>query len=86
MVMGRSPARVLRVHRESYGTGAGDVVVHELDEKVLSMRSAFQQVIEPTFTAIIERGTGRRVSSFLSTTHLDPSYSVELFRLRPALA
>jgi uncharacterized protein YbcI len=104
-------SEVLRVHRDSYGTGAEDVVVHTLDDmvvvlldklelpagerllidnghsqKVLSMRSAFQQAIEPTFTAIIERGTGRRVSSFLSTTHLDPSYSVELFRLRPVLA
>ena len=104
-------SEVLCVHRESYGTGAGSVVVHTLDdlvvvlldelelsagerllldnghsENVLSMRSAFQQAIEPTFTAIIERATGRRVTSFLSTTHLDPSYSVEFFRLEPAVA
>ncbi len=97
---------VLRVHQDSYGTGAdkvavhicGDVVLVVLDELELSpsektlleggrdqvvanMRSAFQQEIKPTFSAIIERATGRRVSSFLSNTSLDPPYSVEIFRL-----
>ncbi len=98
--------QVLKVHLDSYGTGAGQVAVHILDdvvvvlldqlelapsektllegghtESVASMRSSFQQAIEPTFTAIIERATGRRVTSFLSNTSITHLYSVEIFRL-----
>lgn len=53
-------------------------------ETVLRMRGAFQQAIEPTFKAIVERGTGSRVASFISTTSLSPPYSVELFRMAGA--
>ncbi len=52
-------------------------------EAVLQTRAAFQEAIEPTFTAIVERATGRRVADFLSTTSLAPLCSVELFRLHP---
>lgn len=100
--------QILKVHNDSYGTGAAGAVVHLLDDlvvvvideleltkgehlmienghgdSVLAMRSAFQAAIEPTFTAIVERATGRRVRSFLSTTCLAPPYSLELFRLHP---
>jgi len=34
-----------------------------------------------TFTAIVERATGRRVTSFLSNTSVEALYSVEIFRL-----
>jgi len=98
--------QVLQVHLDSYGTGAGNVVVHILDdvvvvvidqlelapsektliegghtESVANMRASFQQAIEPTFTAIVERATGRRVTSFLSNTSIPSLYSVEIFRL-----
>lgn len=52
-------------------------------ETVLRTRAAFQEAIEPTFTAIVERATGRQVVDFLSTTSLDSRCSVELFRLQP---
>ena len=52
-------------------------------DTVLKTRAAFQLAIETTFTAIVERATGRRVANFLSSTSLDPLYSVELFRLQP---
>ena len=56
-------------------------------ESVLSLRAAFQRSIEPTFRAIIERATGRRVRTFLSNTDLDgEAISVEFFRLHPAPA
>ncbi len=48
---------------------------------VLNMRSAFQTEIGSTFTAIVERATGRRVSGFLSNTCLEPLFSIEIFRL-----
>lgn len=54
------------------------------EEHVLRMRAEFQRVIEPTFSAIIERATGRRVRTFFSNTSLDDLLSVEFFRLHPA--
>lgn len=101
-------AEALRVHAETYGTGAARAVVHILDdvvivllegldlpanertlidgghnEVVLSTRAAFQREIGPTFKAIVERATGRRVTSFLSNTCLETLYSIEIFRLAP---
>ena len=54
------------------------------EEVVTNIRSAFQQAIGPTFTAIVERATGRRVSAFLSNTSLAPLFSVEIFKLAPS--
>lgn len=53
-------------------------------EAVRDTREAFQEAIAATFTAIIERATGRRVISFSSRMSIDPLYAVELFRLDPA--
>ena len=97
---------ILRVHEESYGTGAGSVAVHILEDAVFVVldelelsalertlldgghddvisdtRAAFQTAIEGTFGAIVERATGRRVTSFLSNTSVRSLYSVEIFRL-----
>jgi uncharacterized protein YbcI len=50
-------------------------------EAVRRMREDFQEVIGPTFIAIVERATGRRVVGFVSRMNVDPAYSVEVFRL-----
>ena len=100
-------SELLRVHHESYGTGASDVQVHlaedlvvivldiELNpaertlmtagrgEAVKMMRETCQLAIGPTFTAIVERATGRRVGSFVSSIRLAVIYSGDVFRLRP---
>jgi uncharacterized protein YbcI len=52
-------------------------------EVVTSTRNMYQQAIEATFRAAVERIIGRRVVSFASTTQLDPNYAVEVFRLGP---
>ena len=52
-------------------------------EAVIEMRSQYQQAIETTFRAAVERATGRRVVSFVSVTKLAPNYAVEVFRLGP---
>jgi uncharacterized protein YbcI len=52
-------------------------------EGVLAVRSRYQQAIETTFRAAVERITGRRAISFASITKLDPNYVVEIFRLGP---
>jgi uncharacterized protein YbcI len=99
---------VLRVHEDSYGTGAsavhvhldGDFVLVILDvvltpaertlfdaghmDTIKNTRESYQHAIAPTFTAIIERATGRKVASFLSAMSIEPLYSAELFRLEPA--
>jgi uncharacterized protein YbcI len=52
-------------------------------DSVKITREAFQEAIEPTFKAIVERATGRTVRSFASRTILDEDgpWSVEVFRL-----
>ena len=57
----------------------------ELDG-VRRTRQQFQEAIGSTFIATVEHFTGRRVVGFLSDTHLDPNFSVEIFRLGPAAA
>ncbi len=52
-------------------------------DSVRATREAFQDAIAPTFTAIVERATGRRVSSFVSRMCMEPFHSVEVFRLGP---
>jgi hypothetical protein len=52
-------------------------------EAVKTSRMAFQEAIESTFIAVVERAVGRRVVAFVSHVHLDPLFTVELFRLAP---
>jgi uncharacterized protein YbcI len=50
---------------------------------VTQLRELFQKAIEPTFTAVVERATGRRVIGFASHFQLaDPPFAVEIFRLQ----
>jgi uncharacterized protein YbcI len=50
-------------------------------DAVIETREAFQEAIAPTFKAIVERATGRRVTSFISRHSIEPMYSVEFFLL-----
>ena len=52
-----------------------------MGEGVIEVRGRYQQAIETTFRAAVERITGRRVTSFASVTKLEPNYVVEIFRL-----
>ena len=53
-------------------------------DAVVMLRRNFQQAIEPTFRAAVERATGRSVVGFASQVqlHEDP-FAVEIFRLEP---
>jgi uncharacterized protein YbcI len=51
------------------------------EEAVKMTRESFQAAIAPTFSAIVERATGRRVNAFLSAMSVDPLYELEFFRL-----
>lgn len=52
-------------------------------DAVRQVRRQFQEAIGSSFIAVVEHHTGRRVVAFLSETHLDPSFVVEVFRLEP---
>jgi uncharacterized protein YbcI len=55
-------------------------------EAVKGTREAYQMAIAPTFIAVVERATGRRVQSFLSSMSVEPLYTIEFFRLEPRSA
>jgi uncharacterized protein YbcI len=60
------------------------MIANGKEEAVRDVRLRFQQAIEQTFRAAVERATGRRVIAFTSNTHLDqPRFAVEIFRLEP---
>ena len=48
---------------------------------VMELRRKYQEAVGASFCAAVERATGRRVVHFMSDTSLDPSFSVEIFRL-----
>jgi uncharacterized protein YbcI len=52
-------------------------------EAVRFTREEFQKAIKPTFCALVERATGRRVVSFASRMVVEPPWSAEIFRLAP---
>ena len=68
---------ITQAERTLLEAGRGDAVEET--------REAYQQAIGPVFTAIVERATGRRVASFVSKMSVDPLYSIEVFRLAPAV-
>jgi uncharacterized protein YbcI len=50
---------------------------------IRTVRSDYQEAIRATFVAAVERTTGRRVVGFISGTHIEPTFSVEYFKLDP---
>jgi uncharacterized protein YbcI len=51
-------------------------------DTVMQVRTQYQHAIRPSFSAAIERATGRRVIGFASTTSMDePRFAAEVFKL-----
>ena len=50
---------------------------------VVEMRRSFQQTMRDELSAAVERITERKVIAFMSDSHLDPDYSIEVFVLAP---
>ena len=51
-------------------------------DTVIQVRTRYQHAIRSTFSAAIERATGRTVIGFASTTSMDePSFVAEIFKL-----
>ena len=51
--------------------------------QVVEMRRSFQQTMREDLSEAVEMLTGRKVIAFMSDSHLEPDYSVELFVLAP---
>ena len=50
------------------------------------MRRSFQQTMREDMSKAVGELTGREVIAFMSDSHLEPDYSVELFVLAPEAA
>ena len=50
---------------------------------VVEMRRSFQQTMRVDLSAAVAEITGREVIAFMSDSHLEPDYSVEVFVLAP---
>jgi uncharacterized protein YbcI len=50
---------------------------------VVEMRRSFQQTMRPELSEAVEDLTGRKVLAFMSDSHLEPDYSIEVFVLEP---
>ena len=51
---------------------------------VQETRSAFQDAMQDKFIGEVERLSGRRVTAFISNSHVGPDLEIELFVLAPA--
>jgi uncharacterized protein YbcI len=51
---------------------------------VKDTRSAFQNAMQRKFIGTVERLSGRRVTAFISNSHVGPDLEIELFMLAPA--
>jgi hypothetical protein len=40
--------------------------------------------MEPEFSQVVEKATGRQVRAYMNQVHIDPDVAVELFLLAPA--
>ena len=53
-------------------------------DQVVDIRRSFQQTMREELSAAVAMLTEREVVAFMSDSHLDPDYSVEVFVLAPA--
>ena len=91
---GRGPTRartsirddvVLVVLQETMLKAERSLVADNKAELVAQMRRSFQQTMRADMSAAVEELTGRDVIAFMSDSHLEPDYSVEVFVLAPEL-
>jgi hypothetical protein len=62
------------------------LIAHDHDDAVRDQRHAFELALAPTMSAAVERATGRTVSSFRTSTDLEPMLTLLIFILTPAAA
>jgi len=89
---GRGPTRartsmrddvVVVVLQETMLKAEHSLVQDNKSELVAQMRRSFQQTMRADMSAAVSTLTGREVIAFMSDSHLEPDYSVEVFVLAP---
>jgi uncharacterized protein YbcI len=89
---GRGPTRartsirddvVVVVLQETMLKAERSLVADNKAELVAHMRRSFQQTMRADMSAAVSELTGREVIAFMSDSHLEPDYSVEVFVLAP---
>ncbi len=89
---GRGPTRartsirddvVVVVLQETMLKAEHSLVQDNKAELVAQMRRSFQQTMRADMSAAVSKLTGREVIAFMSDSHLEPDYSVEVFVLAP---
>jgi uncharacterized protein YbcI len=75
---------VLVMFQETLTEGERVLVENGMENKVLSLRSGYQQVLRDEAVALIQGTLGRRVVGFMSTNHFNPDLAAELFVLDPS--
>jgi uncharacterized protein YbcI len=70
---------VIVLMRDIYTTVEQTLARGGREEAVLDQRTAFQEVMNERYIAVIEEEMGRKVSAFMSTNHHNPDLSVEIF-------
>jgi uncharacterized protein YbcI len=90
---GRGPTRArTTIDRDFVAVVMGDTLVQAertLAESgegalVLEVRRKFQDAMRGELVAAVEQHTGRKVTAFMSTNHIDPDMAVEMFVLEAA--
>jgi uncharacterized protein YbcI len=71
------------VLRDTLTRGERSLVAGGKQDEVLAARHAYQEVMGPELTELVENATNRRVAAFLSANHVDPDVAVEFFLLAP---
>jgi uncharacterized protein YbcI len=61
--------------------GERALVVRGRSEKVLDLRGEFQAAMRDDAAAAVAQLTGRSVTAFMSTNHIDPDLAAEIFVL-----
>ena len=72
---------VICVLREGLTTVEKTLFEQGRGDAVREMRAAFQDAVADTFTSAIEEVTRRKVTAFMSQTHVEPDLAIEVFVL-----
>jgi len=75
---------IVCVMGDALTTGEKSLVHYGRPEAVLSIRRAYQESMAQEAISIVEELSGRRVTAFMSSNHIDPDLAVEIFVLQPA--
>ena len=75
---------VVCVMEDALTKGEKSLVQYGRPEAVLSIRKAYQESMAQDAISIVEELSGRGVTAFMSSNHIDPDLAVEIFILQPA--